>query len=61
MKQAAQARKWMLVLIVCLPLASVAFGGVMFYFALNTSDSNVMADGAPMSKVSWRSSEAQQQ
>jgi len=47
-------KRWMLTLIICLPLASVAFGGVMLYFALNSNDINVLEDGAPLSKTSWR-------
>ncbi len=44
----------MLALVVGIPLASVLFGVVMFYFALTSSDS-VVAGDQPLSKTSWRS------
>ena len=44
----------MLALVVGIPLASVLFGIVMFYFALTSSDS-VVAGDQPLSKTSWRS------
>ena len=47
-------KRFMLILIVCIPLASVVFGGVMMYFAFTGSDQDVLQDGAPMSKTSWR-------
>ena len=51
----------LLLLIICIPLASVAFGGVMFYFAYNTPDSQVSAAGQPLSKTSWQARDAEQQ
>ena len=51
-------KRWMLALIISLPLASVAFGGVMLYFAVNTNDVDVLEDSQPMSKVSWKENEA---
>ena len=53
-------KRWMLALIISLPLASVAFGGVMAYFAINTNDVDVLKDSRPMSKVSWKQTEAAQ-
>ena len=53
-------KRWMLTLIICLPLASVVFGGVMLYFALNSSDVNVLEDGAPLSKTSWKQQDREQ-
>ncbi len=47
-------KRWMLALIICIPLASVAFGGVMIYFAFNTNDHDVLQDSAPLSKTSWQ-------
>jgi hypothetical protein len=47
-------KKFMLALIICIPLASVAFGSVMFYFAFTSSDENVYDQQAPLSKTSWR-------
>ena len=44
----------LLLLIICIPLASVAFGGVMFYFAHNTPDRHVSATEQPLSKTSWQ-------
>ena len=47
-------KRWMLALIICIPLASVAFGGLMAYFAFTSNDTDVLEDAAPLSKVSWR-------
>ena len=47
-------KRFMLILIVSIPLASVVFGGVMMYFAFTGADQSVVEDGAPMSKTSWR-------
>ena len=47
-------KHWMLALVICIPLASVAFGGVMLYFASNSNDLDVLEEGAPLSKVSWQ-------
>ena len=47
-------KRWMLALIISLPLASVAFGGVMLYFAISTNDVDVLEASQPMSKVSWK-------
>ena len=47
-------KRWMLALIICIPLASVAFGGLMTYFAFTSNDVDVREDAAPLSKVSWR-------
>ena len=44
----------MLILIIGIPLASIMFGAVMFYFAFTSTDRDVSKDGAPMSKTSWR-------
>ncbi len=43
----------MIALVVGIPLASVLFGIVMFYFALTSTDSVVTGD-QPLSKTSWR-------
>ena len=51
-------KRFMVALIVCIPLASVAFGGVMLYFALASSDTSVVEAAAPLSKTSWRAPEA---
>ena len=49
-------RNPLLALVVGIPLASVLFGAVMFYFALTSSDYSIekQAEGAPLSKTSWR-------
>jgi hypothetical protein len=47
-------KKLMLALVICIPLASVAFGCVMFYFAFTSTDDNVFDQQAPLSKTSWR-------
>ena len=47
----------MLALVIGIPLASVIFGVVMFYFALTSSDRNLLLDDAPLSKTSWRALE----
>ena len=47
-------KRWMLALVVCIPLASVMFGGVMLYFALTSNDTDVLEQAAPLSKTSWR-------
>jgi hypothetical protein len=47
-------KRWMLTLIICIPLASVAFGAVMLYFALHGGDVDVMEQATPLSKVSWQ-------
>ncbi|MEE4282515.1 MAG: hypothetical protein V2I41_11265 [Pseudomonadales bacterium] len=49
-------KRLMIALVICIPLASVCFGGVMFYFAFTSNDQSVLDDQAPMSKTSWRSS-----
>ena len=49
----------MLALVIGIPLASVLFGIVMFYFALTSTDSVVSGD-QPLSKTSWRSVEQTQ-
>ena len=43
----------MVALVIGIPLASVLFGIVMFYFALTSTDSVVTGD-QPLSKTSWR-------
>lgn len=47
-------KRFMIALVICIPLASVCFGGVMFYFAFTSNDQSVLDDQAPMSKTSWR-------
>jgi|GEM_PF-4671220 len=49
-------KRLMIALVICIPLASVCFGGVMFYFAFTSSDQSILDDQAPMSKTSWRDS-----
>ena len=49
-------KRFMIALVICIPLASVCFGGVMFYFAYTSSDQSMLDDQAPMSKTSWRNS-----
>ncbi len=49
-------KRFMIALVICIPLASVCFGGVMFYFAYTSSDQSILDDQAPMSKTSWRDS-----
>jgi hypothetical protein len=49
-------KRFMIALVICIPLASVCFGGVMFYFAYTSSDQNILDDQTPMSKTSWRNS-----
>ncbi len=50
----------MLALVIGIPLASVLFGIVMFYFALTSTDS-VVAGDQPLSKTSWRTAVEQNQ
>jgi hypothetical protein len=47
-------KRFMIALVICIPLASVCFGGVMFYFAYTSSDQSILDGQAPMSKTSWR-------
>ncbi|XOV83356.1 MAG: hypothetical protein ACFHXK_21215 [bacterium] len=47
-------KRFMIALVICIPLASVCFGGVMFYFAFTSNDTNVLDGQAPMSKTSWK-------
>ena len=47
-------KRLMLSLIIGLPATSVVLGGVLLYFALNTTDVDVLEDRTPMSKTSWR-------
>ena len=47
-------KRLMITLVVCIPLASVMFGGVMLYFALTSNDTDVLEQAKPLSKVSWR-------
>ena len=54
-------KRWMLALIICIPLASVVFGGVMAYFAFSGDDESVHGQDAPLSKTSWRETESQAQ
>ena len=53
-------KRLMLALIVCLPLASVALGGVMMYLALQGDDTDVLEDSSPLSKTSWKQSDEAQ-
>ncbi len=50
-------RNPMLALVIGIPLASVVFGALMFYFALTSTDSSILVEDAPMSKTSWRAAE----
>ena len=47
-------KRWMLALVIGIPLASVLFGGLMFYFAFTSTDVDVLEQAAPLSKTSWR-------
>lgn len=47
-------KRVMVALVICIPLASVIFGGVMLYFATHTGDDHVVLENAPMSKTSWK-------
>ena len=47
-------KRLMIALVICIPLASVIFGGVMFYFAFTSNDQSVFDGQAPLSKTSWR-------
>ena len=49
-------KRAVLALVICLPLTSVALGGVMFYLAVNTTDTDVIDSSKAMSKTSWRES-----
>ena len=49
-------KRAVLALVICLPLTSVVLGGVMFYLAVNTTDTDVMDSSKAMSKTSWRES-----
>ncbi len=51
-------KRWMIALVVCIPLASVMFGGVMLYFALTSNDTDVLEQAKPLSKMSWREAES---
>lgn len=53
-------KRLMLALIIALPLSSVAFGGVMMYFAFNSDDTTVLEDSAPLSKTSWAEEDQRQ-
>ncbi len=46
-------KRLMLALVIGIPLASVASGGVLLYFALNSNDVNVFEDAKALSKTSW--------
>lgn len=50
-------KRFMIALVICIPLASVAFGTVMFYFAFTSSDENVFDQQAPLSKTSWQTAD----
>ncbi len=50
-------RNPMLALVIGIPLASVVFGALMFYFALTSTDSSILVEDVPMSKTSWRAAE----
>ncbi len=50
-------RNPMLALVIGIPLASVIFGALMFYFALTSTDRSIQPEEAPMSKTSWRAAE----
>jgi len=51
-------KRWMLSLVIGIPLTSVLFGCLMFYFAFTSTDSDVLQgvpeQAAPLSKTSWR-------
>ena len=67
-------KHWMLSLVIGIPLASILFGSLMFYFAFTSTDSDVRKDvredvrdraledvleqAAPLSKTSWRTENA---
>ena len=56
-KTRSKERNPMLALVIGIPLASVVFGALMFYFALTSTDSSILVEEAPMSKTSWRAPE----
>ena len=55
-------KRLMLSLVIGIPLTSILFGSLMFYFAFTSTDSDVRKDvrgdvleqAAPLSKTSWR-------
>lgn len=62
-------KRWMLSLVIGIPLASILFGSLMFYFAFTSTDSDVresvredvLEQAAPLSKTSWRTETAGEQ
>jgi hypothetical protein len=47
-------KRFMVGLIIGIPLASVLFGAVMAYFATHTLDGRVIVESEPLSKTSWQ-------
>ena len=49
-----------IVLLIAIPAAAVVMGAITMYLAFQGPNQEVLKDGAPLSKTSWRGEEAQQ-
>ena len=47
-------KRFMIGLVLCIPLASVVLGAVMIYLAVHSPDADIEATDTPLSKTSWR-------
>ncbi len=47
-------KRFMIGLLIAIPLSSVALGAVMVYLATSSSDADVELEARPLSKTSWR-------
>ncbi len=48
-------KRFMIGLLIAIPLSSVALGAVMIYLATSSTDVDVELEARPLSKTSWRS------
>ena len=49
-----------ILLLIAIPAAAVVMSMVTMYFAFQGPDQEILIDGAPMSKTSWREPESEQ-
>lgn len=47
-------KRFMITLVIAIPLCSVVVGGVMFYFAVTGYPGEVLDTAKPLSKTSWQ-------
>lgn len=49
-----------IILVIAIPAAAVVMGMITMYLAFQGPDQEVLIDGAPLSKTSWRPEETEQ-